>query len=450
MVKPVGARCNLECGYCYYHTPGYTDRSCGESEGGVGAEADSYGSMVARTDSGDSCGVFAGAGTAAQPPGWRMSREVLEEFIRQYIEASAGPAVYFTWHGGEPTLAGLDFYRTAVALQNKHTPANRHCVNNLQTNGILLDDEWCAFLSKEQFDVGLSLDGVQWAHDAYRKDRAGNGSYAAAAAAVHRLKSHGVRPDLLCTVTPQTASEPLSVYRVLRDFDTGWVQFIPVVRRGAGGLPAQDCVSADEYGAFLCEIFDEWSLNDLGKIDVQIFAETAHILAGGNAGLCWMAPVCGKALIVERDGSVYSCDHYAIPEYRLGDIMTSRLRDLADLPFQRRFGDSKREALPAQCRACRWLAACNGGCPKDRFARTENVEPGLNYLCSGLQRFFSHAEKPLKQIAAYSRSGYSPETIMQKMREEERAMWKGVGRNDPCPCGSGRKAKNCCLTANKK
>ena len=413
MAKPVGARCNLDCGYCYYHASGHNDLGAGS-------------------------------------PGWRMSGEVLEEFIRQYIEASAGPAVYFTWHGGEPTLAGLDFYKSAVELQKKYAPAGWNCVNNLQTNAILLDNEWCAFLSKERFDVGLSLDGVQWTHDAYRKDRAGNGSYAAAAAAVRRLKSHGVRPDLLCTVTPQTASEPLSVYRALRDMDTGWVQFIPVVRRGADGLPAQSCVSADEYGAFLCEIFDEWAYNDLGKTDVQIFAETAHIMAGGSAGLCWMAPVCGKALIVERDGSVYSCDHYAIPEYRLGDIMTSRLRDLADLPAQRRFGDAKRDALPAQCRACQWLPACNGGCPKDRFAQAEDGEPGLNYLCSGLKRFFAHAEKPLKQITAYSRSGHSPETIMQNLRGAEQAKWKGVGRNDPCPCGSGRKAKNCCLTANKK
>ena len=406
MAKPVGAKCNLECDYCYYKTAG-------------------------------------------QPlaQSFKMSEGLLEKFIVQYIEANPGPDIYFTWHGGEPTLAGLDFYRAVVKMQKKHTPYGYKCINNLQTNGLLLDDEWCAFLSKEKFDVGLSLDGVQWTHDAYRKDRAGGGSYNAAAAAARRLRKNGVRTDLLCTVTPETASEPLNVYKALRDMDTGWLQFIPIVRRDADGLPARGCVGAEEYGGFLCAIFDEWVAHDLGKLDVQIFAETAKVLSGSSAGLCWMAPVCGKVLIVESDGGVYSCDHYVVPEHRIGDITESSLRDLIDLPAQRRFGDAKHDALPVQCRSCRWLASCNGGCPKDRFINAEDGEPGLNYLCAGLKRFFAHSEQPLKRIMGLAKDGLSPEAIAYKLRSETQGGLKGVGRNDPCPCGSGRKAKNCCMKA---
>ena len=448
MTKPVGPVCNLDCDYCYYKTGAVTGAAAAAGAGAGGGMGAGVGAGV-----GASTGVAAGVGTSASNRSIRpisslkMSARVLENFIRQYIEASPGPNIFFTWHGGEPALAGLDFYRAVVKLQNKYTPEGWECINNLQTNGLLLDDEWCSFLSANRFDIGLSLDGAQWLHDAYRKDRNGAGSYIAAAAAVRRLLAHGVRTDLLCTVTPEATSDPLAVYSGLRSMDTGWVQFIPIVRRGADGLPARGCVSPEGYGTFLCDIFDEWISHDLGRLDVQIFVETARVSAGWDAGLCRMAPTCGRVLIVEQDGSVYSCDHYVYPEYKIGNIESARLGELVELPEQRRFGDAKHDSLPAQCLSCQWLKMCNGGCPKDRFAYADDGAPGLNYLCNGLKQFFAHSEQPLKQLAKLSLGGMKPDAIMYNIHSEAQAKWKGVGRNDPCPCGSGKKAKNCCMKA---
>lgn len=380
MAKPVGARCNLACSYCYYRETGRY------------------------------------SAPAERPPA-RMTDEVLEAFIRQYIEGSPGPVVPFTWHGGEPTLAGLDFYLRAFELQKAYLPPGWQVWNNLQTNGLLLDDEWCAFLAQARFDVGLSIDGTAALHDAYRRDRGGGGSYARAAAAIRRLQAHGIRPDLLCTVTSDAARAPLAVYRALRAFDTGWVQFIPIVRRLPDGSGVtEDSVTPEGYGKFLCAVFDEWVRNDLGRVDVQLFAETARVWAGGAAGLCWMAPTCGRALIVEQDGGVYSCDHFVDAAHRIGDIATSTLRALADSAEQRRFGDSKRDALTAQCRACPWLPVCGGGCLKDRFAVADDGEPGLYYLCGGLRRFFAHAHGPLLRAMELSRQGKSPQAVMAAMR----------------------------------
>ena len=422
MAKPVGSLCNLECSFCYYlKTPG---------SGGRPREAPEQ-----------------GPGGRSKP--FRMTDGLLARFIQQYIESSQGPVVRFTWHGGEPTLAGLDFYRRAVELQKRHLPQGWTCWNNLQTNGTLLDDAWCAFLAEERFDVGLSLDGTEWLHDKYRKDHKGGGSYRQAVAAVRRLQSHGIQPDLLCTVTADTAKRPLDVYRALRELGTGWIQFIPIVRRELrepithGGVTA-DSVSGRMYGDFLCAVFDEWILNDLGRLDVQLFAETMRVWAGGSASLCWMAPVCGRVLIVEHDGGVYSCDHYVADEYRIGDINASHLGDLADLPAQRRFGENKRAGLPGQCRRCPWLSVCSGGCPKDRFALSEDGEMGLNHLCEGLGHFFSYVQPAVNLVTALTKRGLAPEAIMASLRERLLALWKGVGRNDPCPCGSGRKAKHCC------
>ncbi|MDR0287849.1 MAG: radical SAM protein, partial [Clostridiales bacterium] len=295
MAKPVGSRCNLECEYCYYLKTAYPERNILPAH---------------------------------------MSYEVLEKFICQYIEASQGPEVGFVWHGGEPTLAGIDFYRHAVELQKQFLPGGWSCYNSLQTNGLLLDVEWCSFLAEACFYVGLSIDGTQAVHDLYRKDAAGNGSYADALNAVRRLQEHGIQPDLLCTVTSAAAKEPLSVYRALRELDTGWIQFIPIIRRDSSGNVTPDSVTGEDYGNFLCTVVDEWAYNDLGRLDVQLFAETDRIWAGGGAGLCWMAPVCGRALIVEVDGSVYSCDHYVFPEYRIGDIHSSNLGELVDSKVQ--------------------------------------------------------------------------------------------------------------------
>ena len=405
MAKPVGSLCNLECHYCYYLETAQYDKGLNRA---------------------------------------RMPNELLERYIRQYIEAAPGPVIQFTWHGGEPTLAGLDYYRLVVRLQNKYLPEDWECWNNLQTNGVLLDDEWCAFLAENRFDVGLSMDGTAQLHDEFRKDHAGNGSYDRVLAAVRRLQAHGVQPDLLCTVNSSTTKAPLDVYRALKKLGTGWIQFIPIIRRVPDGGVTPDSVTSGGYCDFLCDIFDEWLLHDLGATNVQLFAEAAQVWSGGSASLCWMAPTCGRALIVERDGGVYSCDHFVSPEHRLGNIESSHLGALADSGAQLAFGSGKRDALPGQCRACPWLGVCNGGCPKDRFEADENGEAGLNYLCGGLRRFFSHARAPLGKLMAMRRSGMTPAAVMAAMRSEALAKWKNVGRNDPCPCGSGRKAKHCC------
>ncbi len=405
MAKPVGPLCNLNCTYCYY----------------LGKER-----------------------LYERPHRFRMTDGMLELYIRQFISASPGPIVQFTWHGGEPTLAGLDFYRLAVQLQKKYLPDGWTVWNNLQTNGILLDDAWCSFLADAHFDVGISVDGAKWLHDTYRKDRGGNGTYERTVAAVRRLKAYGVQPDLLCTVTSEGARDPAGVYRALRDLDTGWMQFIPIVRRGEDGAITPDSVTSAGYGHFLSGVFDEWLHHDLGRVQVQLFSEVARVWAGGAASLCWMAATCGRVLVVEHDGSVYSCDHFVEPDYRIGDIETASLTDLVDGPAQRRFGDGKKNLLPSQCLTCPWLQVCNGGCPKDRFATSGSGEPGLYYLCDGLRQFFAHAERPLKRVAQLSRRGLTASAITAELRAESEARWRGVGRNDPCPCGSGRKAKHCC------
>ena len=373
-----------------------------------------------------------------------MSNDMLETYIRGYIDASPGPYIYFVWHGGEPTLAGLDFYRRAVDLQKQYLPEGWTCWNNLQTNGTLLDDSWCSFLAEERFEVGISLDGTKWLHDAFRKDRQGRGSYLRVVEAVKRLQSYGIQPDLLCTVTSAVAKDPIGVYRSLRNLNTGWVQFIPIVVRGQDGWVTPESVSPEAYGNFLSSVFDQWASWDIGKLDVQIFAEMSLVWAGGSANVCWMAPTCGRTLVVEHDGSVYSCDHFVNSDHRIGHIETASLGTLVDSEIQRSFGTDKHDLLPQQCLSCPWLSVCNGGCPKDRFINTKDGEPGLNYLCPGLKEFFAHVERPLKRIIHQRLRRVNSEAIMVEWRAQLTNLWRGIGRNDPCPCGSGLKAKRCC------
>jgi uncharacterized protein len=382
MAKPVGPLCNMECSYCYYLETGRLYDN---------------------------------------PHLFRMSERLLETYIRSYIAASPGPVIQFTWHGGEPTLAGLDFYRQVVAQQKRYLPEGWSCWNNLQTNGILLDNEWCTFLADAHFDVGLSIDGTKELHDENRKDHGGSGTYEHAVAACRRLQAHGIQPDLLCTVTSAIAKEPLAVYRALRKLDTGWIQFIPIVRFAANGQATADSVTGEAYGYFLCTIFDEWIHHDLGRLDVQLFAEMSLVLMGEVASLCWMAPTCGRVLIVEHDGKVYSCDHFVTSDHHIGDLESSFLGELVDSPVQRSFGNSKQTTLSLQCRSCAWLALCNGGCLKDRIVTAENGEPGVNYLCSGLRQFFAHAERPLSQLIQLRKRGFAPETIMTRLGTESLA-----------------------------
>ena len=405
MAKPIGSLCNMRCSYCYY----------------LGKDSQNM-----------------------RPEQLRMKPELLERFIRQYIEGNTGPVVSFTWHGGEPTLAGLDFFRLAVELQKKYLPDGWECWNNIQTNGLLLDEQWCDFLAENHFDVGLSIDGARLVHDKYRHDAGGGPTYDRVAAAAERLTKRGIKPDLLCTVTSDSARDPISVYRGLKELNTGWMQFIPIVRWEEDGSVTPDSVTPEGYGRFLSDIFDQWIMYDIGRTQVQLFAETAGVLSGRSPGLCWMAPECGRVLIVEKDGSVYSCDHFVDKEHLLGNISQDELCDLVELPEQVKFGKGKRENLTRQCKECRWLPMCGGGCPKDRYAESKYGESGQYYLCAGLDMFFSDSVPKLDRLIAMRRSGKNYNEIMEEFRRQERERWAGIGRNDPCPCGSGKKAKNCC------
>lgn len=456
MVKPVGSKCNLSCSYCYYSGDGRGGLKPSQGGTNIDSNVESSG-RCSSTEFGaenpmrktevDSAPVSSenhvSSETMHSPAFHRMSDKLLEHFIRQYIEDSPGPVVSFTWHGGEPMLAGLDFYRLAVRLQKKYLPEGWSCWNNLQTNGVLLNDEWCRFLAEEHFDVGVSLDGTKAVHDRYRRDQAGNGSWDRVRTGVRLLQTYGIQPDLLCTVTSTTAQAGIGVYHALRELKTGWLQFIPIVRRFPGGGVTEDSVTPEAYGRFLCEVFDEWKRNDIGRLEVQLFAETALVSAGGTSSLCVLSPTCGRVLIVEQDGSVYSCDHFVNPKHRIGEFKTNALGQLVDSPQQCQFAELKQQ-LPPKCKKCPWLKYCNGGCPKDRFLTGLEGEAGLYYLCEGLRAFYGHAEKDIGKIMELRRQGLPPGEILSIINAEEQRIWKGISRNDPCPCGSGRKAKQCC------
>ncbi|MBR4702813.1 MAG: anaerobic sulfatase maturase [Oscillospiraceae bacterium] len=373
MAKPVGSRCNMRCAYCYYLDKGKYSESRKQT---------------------------------------RMSFGLLEKLIRQTIDASPGPVVSFTWHGGEPTLAGMDFYKKALELERKYLPRGWEAWNNLQTNGLLLNEGWCRFLKENRFDVGLSIDGPAPVHDKNRRFLNGAGTFERVRASIRRLRDAGLEPDLLCTVNDVSQEAPLEVYRALRETGCGWVQFIPVVLRDGseGILPGS--VTPEGYGSFLTAVFDEWVTHDLGVLDVQLFAEMARVLAGGEASLCWMSPVCGHVLIAEEDGAVYSCDHFVDPEHRLGSLREGSLARMAGSAFQRAFGLAKRDTLTGECRACPWLRFCNGGCPKDRFGLSAEGQPGQYWLCPGLKTFFAHAQPILEKVMAMSAQGKKPPETM--------------------------------------
>ena len=394
MVKPAGSACNLECAYCFY-------LSKQTLPGGPGSG--------------------------------RMDDESLERFVRQYIEGVTGDEVVFSWQGGEPTLCGLEFFRRAVALQRKHAKPGQRIENDLQTNGTLLDEDWARFLKEERFLVGLSIDGPKDVHDRFRVTKRGEPTFDKVMAAANLLRRFDVPFNTLTCVHRFNATRPLEVYRFLRsEVGSTYMQFIPIVEpRGfettaPGALrvrllpkvgtprahPAHPesvvtpwSVDPNDYGAFLCAIWDEWRHNDFGKVLVN-FAETLvaqHL--GLPSQLCVHSEVCGKGVAVEQDGSVYACDHYVYPEYRLGNLHSQTpLGDMVFSPKQVRFGYAKSETLPRYCRECEFLRDCWGECPKNRLLRTPDGEPGLNYLCAGLRRFFAHAAPEADEIAARLRA----------------------------------------------
>jgi uncharacterized protein len=400
MTKPVGSLCNLNCSYCFYLEKAhlYPDTS-----------------------------------------NFRMRPEVLETYIREYIAAQPGPTVSFAWQGGEPTLLGVDFFRQAVALQQRYA-RGKTIENAFQTNGVLLDDAWGAFLAENRFLVGVSLDGPRALHDAHRVDRGNAPTFDRVLAGVALLKKHAVDFNTLTTVHRANVTQPLEVYRFLREVGSGYLQFIPIVERaapetetrglwlaeppdsdGASGLDRKVTpwsVRPAEYGNFLCRIFDEWVQRDVGRVFVQHFDAALANWTGNPAGICVFSPTCGRALAVEHNGDVYSCDHYVYPRYRLGNLLNESLAGMVESPAQRAFGDAKASTLPAYCRSCSVRFACHGECPKHRFITTPDGEPGLNYLCAAYKRFFQHIDSPMRTMAALLASNRAPADIMRIPRRD--------------------------------
>jgi len=413
MIKPRGPICNLACRYCYYLPK---DRLYPESD-------------------------------------FRMSDELLERFTRQYIESQQVPEVTFGWQGGEPLLMGRAFFERAVALQQTYRRPGMRIVNTLQTNGTLLDEAWCRFLRRHDFLVGLSLDGPRELHDAYRVDKAGRPTFDRVMAALGPMERHNLQFNILTTVHAANADHPLAVYRFLRDeVGARFIQFIPIIQRNnetgrqEGETLTPRSVTARQYGDFLTAIFDEWVRHDVGGVFVQLFDVALAAWIDHRPRLCVFEATCGTALVLEHNGDLYACDHFVEPDWRLGNITQTPLTELAVSAQQRAFGQAKRETLPERCRECDFTFVCHGGCPKNRLRQTPQGEPGLNVLCEGYRAFFTHIDRPMQLMAGELEAGRAPANVMITLAGEEEKLQRRfarAGRNDPCPCGSGRKFKRC-------
>jgi uncharacterized protein len=458
LAKPIGPICNIDCSYCFY----------------LEKEA-----------------LYPGTRK------WAMPQEILEPFIRQYIEqarAAGSPEVHFAWQGGEPTLLGVRFFQRIVEIQKKYA-GGATIQNGFQTNGTLLDDAWCEFLAANRFLVGLSIDGPRELHDYYRVDKQGKGTFDQVMRGLGFLRKHGVEFNTLTVVNRMNSQRPLEVYRFLKQIGSNFMQFIPLVERraeqGTGGdlvdvtiggqarrngriealadppdpggagpgeaVVTDWSVEAETFGSFLCAIFDQWVRQDIGRYFVQLFDVALGQWMGLGSSLCVFRPECGSALAIEHNGDLYSCDHYVYPQYRLGNLADRTLAEMANSAQQQKFGRDKLALLPKYCRDCDVRFACNGECPKHRFIRTPDGEPGLNYLCAAYKRFFHHVDPHMKAMAALLRRGEPAAMYMRALAstnqptQTARPAQKRLapdsqhrpGRNDPCPCGSGRKFKKC-------
>lgn len=404
-VKPTGPLCNLDCHYCYYLKK---ERLYPKDES------------------------------------FRMPDDLLEQYIVQHIEASTEKEIRFSWHGGEPTILGLDYFRRIVALQKKLKPSNRLITNGMQTNGTLLDEQWCRFLAAENFVVGLSLDGPQEIHDRYRLTKNGMPTHEKTMRGYELLRKHQVDCDILCVVNSYNVQYPAKVYEFFRQIEAPYISFLPMVEpqpdteSGVSDLT----VPAKSWGDFLCTIFDEWTSRDIGRIKVQIFEEATRTAFGQDHSLCIFRPTCGDIPVIEHNGDFFSCDHFVDAEHNLGNIRERPLVELLESPAQRAFGRAKLDKLPRYCRGCEVRDMCNGGCPKNRFIKTADGEDGLNFLCAGYKRFFNHCGPFVSQVAAQ----WHRQKAAQRMAVTQTTSYPTpkVGRNDPCPCGSGKKFKKCC------
>lgn len=358
---------------------------------------------------------------------FRMSDTVLEEYIRQFIEAQRVPEATFTWHGGEPTLMGLPFYQRAVELQQKHRRPGMQIHNTFQTNGVLLDDAWCEFFAHHHFVVGISVDGPKRLHEAFRRDNGGKSAFDGVMRGLSLLQKYCVEFNILCAVHSANAGHGREVYRFFRDeLKVHFIQLTPFVERVyeegiATNRASERSITPEAFGTFLNDVFDEWVLHDVGRVHVQMFDAALAAWNGEPAGLCTFEETCGLGMALEHNGDLYACDHFVDPEHRLGNIMDTPLRTLATARRQWAQGQAKRESLTRQCRTCPVLFACNGGCPKDRFVETVDGEPGLNYLCEGYRTYFQHIDRPMRLIVEELHAGRSPANAMHRLRAERLA-----------------------------
>jgi len=413
LVKPTGAVCNLDCKYCYF----------------LSKEMLYPGSR------------------------FRMADELLEEYIKQMIESQNFPEVSISWQGGEPTLMGLDFFRRSIELENKYKKQDSIITNTLQTNGILIDDEWCKFFKENKFLIGLSIDGTKELHDYYRVDRGGHGTFEKVVKAARLMQKYDVDFNLLTTVNSKNADYPLEIYRFFRDeLKARFIQLIPIVERDndtgfqEGSNVTDRSVTAEQWGNFLITIFDEWVRKDVGEVYVLMFDAALASWYGHSPAVCIFAEKCGNALVMEHNGDLYSCDHFVEPKYFLGNILEQHMTDLIISDKQLKFGNDKSDTLPKYCINCEVRFACHGECPKNRFIETPAGEPGLNYLCEGYKKFFKHIDKPMKYMVQKLNMNQAPSDIVKYYAEEDRKMnelYMKAERNDPCPCGSGKKFKHC-------
>jgi uncharacterized protein len=424
MAKPSGATCNIDCKYCFF----------------LSKEA------LYPNDK------------------QRMSEETLETYLQQLLESHRTSQVTVAWQGGEPTLMKLDFFRRSVELVEKYKQPGQVVQNTFQTNGILLDDDWCAFFKEHNFLVGLSVDGPREIHDTNRVDRGGQGTFDRVMMGWRQLRKRKVDFNILCTVNSANEHHGRAIYRFFRDeLHAEWVQFIPVVERAtadtiqianlgwsekpgqkrllytqSGDLVTQRSVGGKQYGQFLIDIFEEWVRHDVGRVYVQLFDVTLEAYFGRHL-LCIHAPTCGYGPALEHNGDLYSCDHFVEPRYKLGNIHETHMLKLVSSPEQRKFGDDKRDTLTEQCKSCEVRPLCNGGCPKDRFAISRDGEPGQNYLCAGLELFFIHTRPAMRMMAQLLQQRRPPSDVMALIAAEDDQR----GPYQPCPCGSSQKFRFC-------
>lgn len=392
LAKPVGASCNLRCKYCYYLEKSHLYRNA---------------------------------------PVRVMSDELLERFVQEYIQAQTMSQVLFTWHGGEPLMRPLSFYRKAVALQEKYA-FGRQIDNTIQTNGTLLTDEWCEFLKEHNWLVGISIDGPQEFHDEYRRTASDKPSWQKVMRGIRLLRKHGVEWNAMAVVNDFNAGYPLEFYHFFKEMGAKYIQFAPVVERMAAHsdgrhlatLVDQECPVADfsvspaQWGDFLCAIFDEWVRHDVGQTYVGIFDCTLANWVGERPGICVYAKECGHAGVMEFNGDVYSCDHFVFPEYKLGNIRDKTLVEMLYGEQQRQFSCLKHATLPKQCKECEWEFACHGECPKNRFVNDRYGNPGLNYLCSGYRHFYEHVAPYMDFMKKEFMNQRPPANVMEAVKRK--------------------------------